>query len=279
MFIARRCVVVLMLLLLLPTCGRDDTQTVATTTSQDNGTTTGSDTPTTSDHATTAVGYVPWGPDDPLIPGQYGALSVSSSDDLDCEAVNQNAPDNAFWSTVVEVCLALKGEAEWPASGVLDPPPAANEFQDCLNAELATMLRALFDLRDAHPGAQPEVAYPRTAARSPCESSIYNAAPFEVPADTSHAAGGVIVELNVPGLVEGDPPPEVRVDGEPVLVEDDFDGGDDGLSFGQIYIPAPIDAHSATIVVDAYFGPVSATVELPSVDVVNDDGSSTTTTP
>jgi hypothetical protein len=178
---------------------------------------------------------------------------------------------------VVGACHALKGNADWPTNGTLDPPPAANEFQDCLNDELATMLRALFAWRDAHPGAQPEVAYPPTSARSPCESRIYNAAVFEVQPDTSHPTAGVVVELNVPGLIDGDPSPVVRVDGKATALEDDFDGGDDGLSFGQIYIPAPIEAHSSTIVVDAYFGPVSTTVELPDVEAT-DDGSSTTTT-
>lgn len=276
MFTPRRYVVAMMLVLLLAACGDGDVNT-----SPENVTTT-SDTDKPSEETTESVPFPPWGPDDPLIPGQYAALSVSSSDELDCDAVDQNAPHNAFWSTVVAVCRALKGNAEWPTSGAFDPPLAANEFQDCLNDELATMLRALFAWRDAHPGAEPKVAYPRTSARSPCESRIYNAAVFEVPPDTSRPTGGVVVELNVPGLIEGDPSPVVRVDGEPVVLEDDFDGGDDGLSFGQIYIPAPIDAHRAAIVVEAYFGPVSTTVEVTDVAVTNDDGSSTdssTTTP
>jgi hypothetical protein len=280
MLTARRYIVALILVLLLAACGDDDVKPGATPTRKENGTVTPPESPTTPPESpTTPVPGVPWGPDDPPIPDQYAALAVSSSDELDCDAVDQNAPSNDFWSTVVEVCRALKSDGEWPTSGEFDPPPAANEFQDCLNDELATMLRALFAWRDAHPGAEPKIEYPRTSARSPCESRIYDAEVFEVPPDTSHTTGGVVVELYVPGLIDGDPSPEVRVDGEPVVLEDDFDGGDDGLSFGQIYIPAPIEAHRATIVVDAYFGPVSTTVELPDVQVTNDEGSSTTPTP
>lgn len=270
--------VALMLVLLLAACGGPDngpTPSDATTTSV-------TPAPTTRTvPSTEPVQYVPWGPDDPPIPGQYAALAASSIDGLNCDAVDQEAPQSPFWSTVVGVCRALKDDAEWPASPSFEPPPAANGFQDCLNNELADVLRALFAWRDTHPGAEPRIEYPISSARSPCQRRIYNAAVFEIPPDPMHPTGGVIVELNVPGLNDGDSSPEVLVDGNRVALEDDFSGGDDGLSFGQVYIPAPIDGHTATIEVKDSGYVRTTTVELPDVEAAEDGSPTTspTTTP
>jgi hypothetical protein len=266
----RRTVVALALLLVLAACGgtEDNAGTGSTT-----GTNTPSDTTTPSGKNEPVPG-VPWGPNDPPIPGQYAALAVSSTDNLDCDAVGQQAPDSDFWATVVEVCRALKGDAEWPTSGSLDPPPAENGYQDCLNRELATMLEALFEWRDEHPGAEPKVAYPPGSARSPCTLHVYDASAFSVSPDASHPTGGVVVELYVAALDEGDSP-EVLVDGEPVEVLEDFSGGGDGLLIGEVFIPAPIDAHEATIVVKADFGDVTGAVLLPDVQLSTESGSQT----
>ena len=269
------------LMLVLVGCGSSgtessDTEPGASTTATSAGEP--ADTTESNGSSDDRVPGVPWGPDDPPIPGQYGALAASSDDGLDCELVEQAAPDEDFWSTVLAVCLALRGDGEWPTNGVTEPPEAENEFQDCLNRELATMLRALLDRRAADPGAQPEIAYPPASARSPCELRIYGAAVFEVGASDDHPTGGVVVELQVPGLVNGDPDPLVRVDGQPIELEDDFGGAGDGLSFGQIHLPAPIEARTATIEVETYFGVLRTTVELPEVEA-SGSGASQTTTP
>lgn len=266
----RRIVVALAPLLVLAACaGAEDNAGTGTTT----GTNTPSDT-TSPAGENEPVPSVPWGPDDPPIPGQYAALAVSSTDDLDCEGVDQQAPDSDFWATVVEVCRALKGDAAWPTSWSLDPPSAENAYQDCLNGELATMLEALFEWRDEHPGAEPKMAYPSGSARSPCALDVYDAFAFPVSPDESHPSGGVGVELYVAALDEG-ASPQVLVDGEPVELVEAFSGTDDGLLIGEVFIPAPVGAHEATIEVKADFGDVLGTVLLPEVQLSSDSGSPT----
>lgn len=267
-----------MLLLLLTACGGDgDTGSGATT--RETGTNTGSE--KTSPGENEQVEGVPWGPNDPPIPGQYSALAVTSADELDCESAEQQAPDSDFWTTVVAVCRALRDDAPWPSSPSLEPPPAENGYQDCLNRELATMLEALFAWRGEHPGAEPNVAYPPASARSPCTFRVYDSIAFPVSPDPSTPAGGVIVELYVAGLDEGDAPP-VLVDGQSVELREDFSGADDGLLFGELFIPGPIEAHEATIVVEAEFGDVEGSVTLPDVPVSTGSspptGPTTTTT-
>ena len=89
--------------------------------------------------------YTPWGPDDPPIPGQYAALAVTSSQDLRCEAMADQAPGGEFWVVAEAVCSTIRDGTEWAGtSSVPSPPDAENEYQDCLNAELAAMIeRAL----------------------------------------------------------------------------------------------------------------------------------------
>jgi hypothetical protein len=275
----RQPLFVLTLLLLLTACGGGgDVDTGSGATSHSTGTTTDSDTTTPSDEP---AAFVPWGPNDPPIPGQYAALAVTSGGELDCDSVDQQAPDNDFWTTVLGVCRALRGDAAWPASRSLDPPPAENGYQDCLNRELATTLDALFAWREEHPGAEPNVTYPTASARSRCTFRVYDPSAFPVSPDSSAPSGGVVVELYVAGLDEDASPP-VLVDGEPVELTEDFSGGDDGLLIGELFIPGPIEAHTATIVVQADFGDVKGSVALPDIPVNTSSspptGPTTTTT-
>jgi hypothetical protein len=212
------------------------------------------------------ISSVPWGPDDQEIPGQYAALSVSSADDLDCDAIDQQAPESGFWDTVLEVCRALKGDAEWPTSWSLDPPQAENGYQDCLNRELTAMLEALSDWRDEHPDAEPVVVYPSGSDRSPCRLHIYGASAVAVSPDALYPTAGVVVELHVHVAILGEPdPPEVLVDGEPVVLWESFSGGDENLVVGEVFITAPVDAREATVIVRAGFGDVTGKVVLPEV--------------
>jgi hypothetical protein len=249
-------------------------------TSRTTGTNTRSDT-TAPSGEDESVAFVPWGPNDPPIPGQYAALAVTSGDELDCDSVDQQAPDNDFWTAVVDVCRALRGDAAWPASRSLQPPPAENGYQDCLNRELAEMLDALFAWRDEHPDAEPHVVYPPASTRSPCTFRVYDASAFPVAPDSSTPRGGVVVELYVAGLDEG-ASPAVLVDGEPVELRENFSGAGDGLLIGELFIPGPIEAHNATIVVNADFGDVEGSVALPEVPVStissSPTGPTTTTT-
>jgi len=223
--------------------------------------------PTSSDRANgERIASVPWGPEDKDIPGHYAALSVSSADDLDCDAIEQEAPESGFWSTVLEVCRALEGESAWPTSWSLDPPQEENGYLHCLNRELARMLEALSDWRDEHPDAEPVVVYPSGSDRSPCRLRIYDASAGAVSPDAFYPTAGVVVELHVhESILDFDPPPDVLVDGESAVLLGDFDGGDDNLVVGEVFIQAPVDAHEATVVVKAWFGDVTGKVVLPEV--------------
>src|SRR5687768_2590877 len=96
-------VVIVTLLLLLTACGGGDTDTGSGATSHATRTNTRSET-TTPSEKNEPVASVPWGPNDPPIPGQYAALAVTSGHELDCDSVDEQAPDNDFWTTVVAVC-------------------------------------------------------------------------------------------------------------------------------------------------------------------------------
>jgi hypothetical protein len=206
------------------------------------------------------IEYVPWGPNDPPIPGQYAALATSSGSALDCDGVASQAPAGEFWSTVVAVCRAITGQGDWPSTiSVPSPPPAANAYQQCLDEELSAMLRSAFAWHEAHPGAQPSVSYPSASALSPCQTQIYDAAVFP-------AEGGIDVELSVPGLNDGNPNPQVLINGVPVEVRNDFGGAGDGLSNGSVFLAAPFDAGTATLEITTDFGTLSTTIELPRAD-------------
>ena len=86
------------------------------------------------------------------------------------------------------------------------------------------------------------------------------------------------MELYVAGLDE-DSSPQVLVDGEPVELRDNFSGEGDGVLLGELFIPAPIEAHDATIVVKADFGDVKGSVALPDVQVTTNTTTSSPTGP
>lgn len=257
-----------MLLLALTGCNGDGTPST-TTLSVDTSTTTGTGTTSTSGgNGDDPIEYVDWGPDDPPIPGQYAALAASSSRPPNCGGAEELGPSDEFWRTVVAVCRALAGDGEWPSTTSSPAPPEAeNDFQDCLNGELAAMVDDALGWHQAHPGRAPEITYPSPSSLSACQTRIHGA-------DVFPATGGVVVELSVPGL-DDDGQPEVRIDGEPVEVTDDFDGPDDGLSKGEVFLQAPIEAHTATLDIETRFGRLSTTIDLPNVE---EDGEATTTT-
>jgi hypothetical protein len=240
--------------------------------------------PTTAEPATAApsdgndsVDYMQWGPDDPLIPGQYGALAAATGQPPDCDRVDDQKPnDDAFWSTVVAVCRALTAKGEWPAT-VPPAPAASNKFQDCLNGELSGMMHSALKWHEAHPDAKPKVSYPKASAHSKCLLRIYETN-VSAANEQDHPGGGVLVELYVPGLNNNGNDPAVRIDGKAVDIDQGFGGGNDGLSNGQVFVPAPVKKHQANVEVDTPFGTLSTKVDLPKVDAASSSTTSTDTT-
>ena len=104
----RRAGLALAAILFFAACGGDDDDDATnggttTSASVDSSTTSNGNPPPTGGDDDDEV-TLPWGPDPPLIPDHYGALSKASSADFDCETVEEEAPNEAFWDTVVEVC-------------------------------------------------------------------------------------------------------------------------------------------------------------------------------
>ena len=210
-----------------------------------------------------SIEYVPWGPDDPPIPGQYAALAASEDTAPRCDDLAGAQPGGDFWAAAVSVCRALTGEAEWPQTTTVPPlPTAANAYQGCLDEELAAMLQQALQWHADHPGEQPEVNYPDSATRSPCQYRIFDIQVLENNPDENQS-GGVPVAVTLSGL-DGDY--QVSVDGEQVEETSDFpvDDPGDGLDTIVILAPAAAEPRTADVAVTTDAGTVSASVELPA---------------
>lgn len=208
--------------------------------------------------------YVPWGPDDGLIPQEYDALAASRSEGPDCEAVRDNAPSNEFWAFAFEICRALSGTGEWPAqTSVPAPPPALNPYQQCMDEELHAMMVRALAWRAAHPGEKPEVSFTEADATSPCVTTISARIADEYLGQ--FPAGSLLVAITAPGLTDE---PMVEVDDLPVPVSDEFfvdppDGF--GLDSFVAIVPVPPETHEATVEITTRFGRPSTTITLPGL--------------
>jgi hypothetical protein len=222
-----------------------------------------------------------WGPDDPPIPDQYAAIAVASSGALDCRRLEDNAPDGDFWELAIGICLAVRDGADWPAvDAVPNPQPADNPYQACMNEELRAVLDGALAWHQSHPGERPTVSYADNGSRSPCQTTIYTATATVAPDDLDgHPEGGVVIGLAIPGLPNSGGRPDVLVDGAQVTyVHGGFSGAGDGLANGEVFLPAPVQAHEALVEIRLPVIVLTTTVDLPSVDPRPIDTTTTTTT-
>jgi hypothetical protein len=230
--------------------------------------------------------YMPWGANDPLIPGQYGALTASSAAFMDCEQLRDQAPGDGFWSTAVAVCDALRGAGSWPTKATTTPPPGDNAYQACLNGELAAMLQSALGWHKAHPGAAPNLRFPGASTVSPCRTHLYGKPEATAADQDEYPDGGVVVTLSAPGLgdVSDD---DVSVDGVRGVQSRFDDDENDGLYTGQLFLPAPVAAHTAKVEIQGDVSLLRFTVKVPAVeatstteatDATTDDDTTTTAT-
>lgn len=165
--------------------GTDTTQAAGTGTTSGSTTGTATTNPPATSTAATSSGqttdgddgfdYVPWGPDDPPIPGHYAAMAASSGTGPQCDDVADRKPDAPFWTAVVGICRALAEGAPWPEStDVPAPPPPENDYIACVDAELAAMVDRALRWHADNPGRLPDVRYPTPSQRSPCQARIYD---------------------------------------------------------------------------------------------------------
>jgi hypothetical protein len=204
--------------------------------------------------------YVPWGPDDPPIPGQYAAFAATSSQDLSCESVDSEAPGGAFWDLAAAVCRAIRDDAGWPSTTTVpEPPQTGNVIQDCLDTELAAMLEQALHWHADNPGRRPEISYPSASAMSPCRYRIY-----DVQLITDEDTGAAIaVKITVPAGTEDF---AVTVD-EQHVDDDNVDNNgeqDNGLNELVIWLEASSEPRTVRLAVFNGRGTDSTSVDLPS---------------
>ena len=210
-------------------------------------------------------GYVPWGPDDPPIPGQYAAFAASSRQDLRCESVDSEAPAGEFWDVAAAVCRAVRGDdSAWPdRTTVPGPPDPGNAIQDCLDGELAAMLHRALDWHANNPGRRPKIAYPSGSAMSSCRYKIYGVRLLtgDAAASSGHE-GRIAVEIAVPA---GPAEFAVTVDGQQVDSGDVDQNGeqDDGLEQLAVFLEPPQQRRTVKIGVSNGRGTGTADVDLP----------------
>ena len=257
--------------------GDETSQTVATGTGTTSGSTTsspatstGSGTSTETTTTATADGddgfeYVPWGPDDPPIPGHYAAMAASSGTAPRCDDVADQQPEAAFWFTVVEVCRALAEGGPWPESTeVPAPPPPENAYIACVDTELRQMVERALRWHADNPGRLPDVRYPASSERSLCQAHIYDVRVLgeEHLREGEGHPDGVAVAVTGSSM---NSVAEVRVDGEPVELTGDFDVPEpgDGLTTVVVLAARSSQPRTAQVEVRTDTDVLTTVVELP----------------
>ena len=210
------------------------------------------------DGGSSGFSYIPWGPADPLIPDQYAAFQATASQDLRCELVDGNAPGGAFWDLAGAVCLAIRNDAEWPsATTVPEPPDRKNAVQDCLDTELAAMLKRALRWHADNPGQRPKISYPSASAQSPCRYRIYDV-------QLTSEEDAITVKITVPVGTEDF---MVTVDEQDVGYDEgnaEQDNIADGLDQLVIRLEAPSKPRTVRLAVSNGRGTDSTSVDLPS---------------
>lgn len=209
------------------------------------------------------LAYVPWGPDDPPVPQRYASLAASSSASARCDDAQAAQIAGAFWDLAVSVCRAVAGQAAWPSTtAVPAPPPAANAYEACLDAEVAAMLQRALRWHAANPQTTPRVRYAASGARSPCQTKVFEARvisasdglyPGDVPA-------GQLAVLVFAGSADADS--TVTVAGRPAEVV--LAVPSSGAATLVVLVAAPAQATTAPVAVATTRGVLTSTVALPA---------------
>jgi hypothetical protein len=206
--------------------------------------------------------YTPWGPNDPPIPEQYAAFATASIQELNCAAVSNVGSDARFWEVATGVCLALKGNHNWPDTRTVPPPPRTeNPYLNCLNSELASMLERALRWHAANPGRRPVIHYPRRSSTSPCQSRIYGVR--VLPASDPDSSVGKVAVAVTAATGKNNEDFFVTVDGQPSDQNDvNRNSLGDGLQRAVVLLDPPAHDRDAVVVVDNGRGRVTRTIHL-----------------
>lgn len=218
----------------------------------------------------------PWGPDDPIVPGRYGAVHPAGGGGIDCDLAGSEG-QGEFWQYVAAACRAALGTGDWPGGPIPAPEATDNPFTACLDADVVAWLQRLEQHFAQHPGQPPELVEPAELPVGGCRTKVYV---FGVEA----VDGGIEVGL----AMENPPPfefvpPEFRLDGE--LLSPDVGNGDDEftpqLIGGPYLIAGPFSGPTLEIEGTNVLGTSTVTIELPpevldpaqnqGVDATDDD--------
>lgn len=210
--------------------------------------------------------YVPWGPDDPPVPGHYAAMAASPVTSPRCDDVADRKPDAPFWTTVVDVCRALSEGGPWPGDAeVPEPPPPENAYIACVDEELSAMLERALRWHADNPGREPRVRYPAASVRSPCQARIYDVRVLGVEdlregEDHPDGVGLAVTGASMLSVVD------VSVDGAPVERTGDFDVPEPGGGLTTVVVLAPRSAtpRTAEVRVRTETDVLTARVDLPA---------------
>lgn len=207
--------------------------------------------------------YVPWGPDDPPVPQRYASLASASATGARCEDAQANQLAGPFWDLAVSVCRAIAGEGTWPsATAVPSPPAARNDYEACLDAELAAMLDRALRWHAANPGGTPTVRYPARSVLSPCQVRIFSTSVLDA-SDALYPDPVPAGRLAV-GIFAGsaDDASTVTVDGSPAEVAVVEPAS--GAAMLVVLAAAPTQARTAQVAVTTARGVLTSTVSLPA---------------
>jgi hypothetical protein len=220
---------------------------------------------------------VRWGPDDPPIPDEYRVFAADRAGAMTCEAIDNRAEGDEFWTLARDICRVFTGEGEWPdATSVPPPPQEGNAYQRCLDGELSHMLGNALAWHAAHPGAVPIVRFPSSGTHSPCQTSLYDVAVTDLGVDPGGGCNndtpsgvptpGIPVTISAPGIT-GFANPRATLGGTALCVI--ADSPDSALRTFVVVVPTSGDAQTATIDVETNYGTLTTTVELPAIDVAS----------
>ncbi len=207
----------------------------------------------------------PWGPDDPIVPGRYGALHPVFTDTLDCSTAADEG-EGEFWQFVGAACAAALGAGEWPGGAIPAPPPTDNPYTSCLDEDVVAWLQRL-EAHFAVSGTPPQLVVPTERPADSCRTRIYLF-------DVRSQGDGVEVDLAME-LPNGFDPvlPDVVVSGVAAEATDPV-GGDFGVPqlWGSTYVIAgPFGDGSIEIEATNLLGTSTIEVPVSAASALDDD--------
>ncbi len=189
-------------------------------------------------------------------------MAASGSEAPNCGGLANELPEGTFWQIALGVCRAIVDGADWPSTTTVPAAPqGANDYETCLNEELAAMLQRALSWHAENPGRQPKVDYPEGNSTSPCQARIYKVRVLSAEDSNLGALPGEVPVAITGSAMDGSL--SIAVDG--IKVDWDFreELPNGGITRVIAFVPLAEEPRTATIEITTDRGPMEATVELP----------------